>query len=623
MVCSPSMAPRIPTRGMRSRLRFEANLVPIRLLIAAVATSLLPTLLLPNVLQAQSVGLPLPRLLTTSPMGGKAGTQVELTISGEHIDEADQLVFSDPRITAARKMNAEGKPEANRYLVTIPADCPPGLYESRVMTRLGISSSRAFAVGTLPELSVSKPNTSLATAMEMPVNVVCNAAMSARAVDYYSFEARKGQRLLVDCATRGIDSKLDAVVIVADALGRDLQVERRGGVVDFTAPADGRYVIKLHELTFKGGPAYYYRLALTELSPGAPIVRQPSTRQVNGFSWPPIGLPEQAAVAELEPNNEATKAQRITLPCDIAGSFYPAADVDVFEFEAKQGEVWWIEIGSERLGVPTDPTVTVQFVTREGDAEKITDVTELSDIPSPVKVSSNGYAYDGPPYNAGTSDFLGKLEIKTDGRYRLQLTDLFGGTRSDPRNLYRLVIRKTTPDFALVAWPLHMELRNGDRNALSKPLALRGGTTMALEVIAFRRDGFDGDIELSMEGLPEGVSAHGLKIPSGQSRGLMLVSADENAPRAFANARFLGHGQVDGKSVTRPCHLASVAWPIPDSWSEIPSPRLMEDVPVSVSGHEKAPLTLAPSTSDFLTVVAGQKLTVTPKHTRRSDFSGA
>lgn len=623
MVCSPRMPLRIPTRGTRSRLRLDANLIQRLSLIAALATSLLPSLLLPNALQAQSVGLPLPRLLTTSPMGGKAGTQVELTISGEHLDEADQLVFSDSRITAIRKLNAEGNPEANRYLVTIAVDCPPGLYESRVMTRLGISSSRAFAVGTLPELSISKPNTSLATAMELPVNTVCNSAMSARAVDYYSFEARKGQRLLIDCATRGIDSKLDAVVIVADALGRDLQVERRGGVVDFTAPADGRYVIKLHELTFKGGPAYYYRLALTELSPGAPIVRQPSTRQVNAFSWPPIGLPEQPAVVEIEPNNEVTKAQRITLPCDIAGSFFPAADVDVFAFEAKQGEIWWIEIGSERLGLPTDPTVTVQFVTREGDAEKITDVAELSDIPSPVKVSSNGYAYDGPPYNAGTSDFLGKLEIKIDGLYRLQLTDLFGGTRSDPRNVYRLVIRKATPDFALVAWPLHMELRNGDRNALSKPLALRGGTTMALEVIAFRRDGFDGDIELSMEGLPEGVAAHGLKIPSGQSRGLMLVSADENAPRAFANAKFFGHGQVDGKSVTRPCHLASVAWPIPDSWSEIPSPRLMEDVPVSVSGHEKAPLTLAPSSPDFLTVVAGDKLTVGLKHTRRSDFSGA
>jgi len=34
---------------------------------------------------------------------------------------------------------------------------------------------------------------------------------------------------------------------------------------------------------------------------------------------------------------------------------------------------------------------------------------------------------------------------------------------------------------------------------------------MALEVVAIRRDGFDGDIDLVMEGLPEGVSAQGLK----------------------------------------------------------------------------------------------------------------
>ncbi len=117
---------------------------------------------------------------------------------------------------------------------------------------------------------------------------------------------------------------------------------------------------------------------------------------------------------------------------------------------------------------------------------------ELSDIPSPVKLSSNGYAYDGPPYNAGSSDILGKLVIKEDGLYRLQLSDLFGGTRSEPGNVYRLIVRKAAPDFALVAWALHMELRNGDRNALSKPISLRGGATMALEVVAFRRDGFDG-----------------------------------------------------------------------------------------------------------------------------------
>ncbi len=73
-------------------------------------------------------------------------------------------------------------------------------------------------------------------------------------------------------------------------------------------------------------------------------------------------------------------------------------------------------------------------VTRVGSEEKLEDVAELNDIPSPIKPSSNGYSYDGPVYDAGSADALGKVEIKEDGVYRLQVRDLFGGTRrSTPR----------------------------------------------------------------------------------------------------------------------------------------------------------------------------------------------
>lgn len=601
------------------RLRTFLPLVfACKLLCAVICVA---TLFLPDVLLAQSVGLPAPRLLTTMPMGGQVGTQVELMVTGEYLEDADQLLFSDSRITASRKVDSNGEPVPNRYLVSIGSDCPPGLYEARIMTRLGVSSSRAFSIGTLPETVRSQPNTTLKSAMPIPVNSICNASMTDRGVDYYSFEAKKGQRLIVDCATRGIDSKLDAVVIVADSSGRDLLVERRGGAIDFKAPDDGKYVIKLHDLTFKGGPAYYYRLGIWELPPDASISRLPTTMPVNSFSWPPQGLGPIASTQEVEPNDRA-RPQSISLPCDVQGSFFPAADVDVFQFEAKKGDVWWVEIGSERLGLPTDPAALVQRVIRNGESETLSDVMEFGDIPSPVKVSSNGYAYDGPPYNAGTSDFLGKLDIKEDGVYRLQLVDLYGGTRSDPRNVYRLAIRKAAPDFALVAWALHMELRNGDRNAVSKPLALRGGATMALEVVAIRRDGFQGEIVLKMEGLPQGVTAQGLKIPAGQSRGLMLVTAAQDAPRSVANATFFGSATIDGVSITRPCRVASMAFPIPDAWGEIPSPRLIADVPVSVCGGEMAPLSLCSASKAPITVVAGEKITIPLALTRRSEFSG-
>ncbi len=598
---------------MTMKVMDTAFRVAIACLFAAMSTSA----------DAQSVCLPAPRLLTTMPMGGRVGTQVEITIGGEHLDDARELFFSDARLSAVPKLNAAGQPEANKYIVTIAAECPPGVYETRVMTRLGLSSSRIFNVGTLGEVTRTQPNTKLETAMELPLNSICNAVITNRAVDHYRFEAKKDQRIIVDCATRGIDSKLNAVVIIGDALGRDLLVERRGGVLDYTIPADGKYVIKVHELTFKGGQDYFYRLGLWEQPVGTPIVRQPGTQPVNSFSWPPTGLAAEPQLVEAEPNNDAPRSMKISLPCDLAGTFFPAADVDKFEFDAVQGDEWWVEVASERFGLPTDPAVLVQQVTKTESGENVTDLAELGDIPSPVKVSSNGYAYDGPPYDAGTADVLGKFVVKQTGLHRLQLTDLFGGTRNDIRNRYRLVIRKAAPDFALVAWGLHMELRNGDRNALSKPISLRGGATMALEVIAIRRDGFDGDIHLSMSGLPEGVTAHGLKIPSGQSRGLMLVTTHQDAPRGFANASFQGTAEINGAAVTRPCRLASVAWPIPDSWGEIPTTRLITDVPVSVGGSDFAPLTIKPPTTDVVEVKAGEKLTIPLVLQRRSEFYGA
>jgi hypothetical protein len=582
----------------------------------------LAALWLAQPLLAQLVGLPLPRLLTLMPMGGPAGSSVEVTVTGDDVDDASELLFSNPKITAKPKQAADGKAESSKFVVTVAADAPPGVYEARLMTRLGISSSRAFAVGTLPEVIRDKPNTTAATALEFTAGVVCNAFTTGRAIDHYTFHASKDRRLLVDCAAADIDSKLTPVLIVADRAGHDLVASRHGGVLEFTPPADGDYLLRVHDLTYQGGPAYFYRLALLDAAGGASPSPQ-ANMAINRCSLPADDTSGTPAVAEIEPNDKPAEVQKITLPCQIAGTFAPAADVDTFEFEAKKDEQWWVEVVSERLGLPTDPFVVVQHVVKEGDAERLEDVAELNDIASPIKVSSNFYSYDGPPYNSGSADVLGKVDIKADGTYRLQLRDLFGGTRNDPRNVYKLIVRKAAPDFALVAWALHMELRNGDRSALSKPIAMRPGGTMALEVIAIRRDGFDGEIELAMEDLPEGMSACGLKIPAGKSRGILLVTAADNAPRSLAAAKLLGRAQIAGAAVSRPCRLASMTWPVKEAMSEIPRPRLLADVQVSVGDAESAPISIRPTENKVWQAKTGEKLTIPLSVTWRGEFSGA
>ena len=55
---------------------------------------------------AQEVCLPAPRLLTIVPMGGQAGTTFEVTITGENIDGANELVFSIPKSPRNRRSRA-------------------------------------------------------------------------------------------------------------------------------------------------------------------------------------------------------------------------------------------------------------------------------------------------------------------------------------------------------------------------------------------------------------------------------------------------------------------------------------------------------------------------------------
>jgi hypothetical protein len=563
----------------------------------------------------QQVTLPLPRLLTVMPMGGQAGTDVEVTITGENLEDVTALTFSSPKITAKPVEGAE-----NKFTVHIAPDAPVGVYDARVLSRLGVSSARAFSINHLSEIARTKPNNSIETALALSANSICNAAMTKRAVDFYSFTGTKGKRVVVDCAAPGIDSRATPVLIIADAQGHDLLVNRTSGLLDFTPPADGTYLVKVSDLTYQGGDRYFYRLALQEVPAGAPAPRQPQTQSVSAMSWPPVGLAANAKTNETEPNNEPAQAQKITLPCDIAGSFFPAADVDTFEFTAKKGETWWVEVASERLGLNTDPFVLVQRVLPDG---KLADVAELYDIAPPMKVSSNGYSYDGPVYDAGSPDVNGKFEIKEDGTYRLQVRDLFGGTRSDAKNIYRLIVRQAAPDFSLAAWAVHMTLRNGDRAALSKPLALRAGDARVFEVVVIRRDGFDGDIDIAMENLPPGVSAAGLRIGKGKTYGHLVITAASDAKPGFSLAKITGHAAIDGKDVTRDCRVASTEWPVKDAHGEIPAPRLTADVPVSVTDSEQAPLTIAvPETKPIETTV-GATVKVPLQLTWRGEFTGA
>ena len=75
---------------------------------------------------------------------------------------------------------------------------------------------------------------------------------------------------------------------------------------------------------------------------------------------------------------------------------------------------------------------------------------------------------------------------------------------------------------------------------------LRRGGQAAIRVVAFRRDGFDGEIKVTATNLPTGVTCHDAVIgPARNAAALVLAAAPNAAPyRTVEHTRAVAVGSV-------------------------------------------------------------------------------
>ena len=610
---------------------------------------------------APAAELPVIRLDTIFPPGAKAGSETDAAVTGADLDEATALYFSHPGITAGAK--------DKKFVVKIAPEVPPGIYDVRVSGLLGVSNPRAFVVGNLPESVNTKPGNKREAAVEFPIDSVFSGTVTAAAADYFKFTAKQGQRLLVECAATEIDSRLSPVLAVLDSSGKELAISHRGGLLDFTAATEAIYLLRVNDLTFAGGPTYFYRLAITtgphidfffppsgqpgakstftlygrNLPGSAPAslasidgkalekldveidvpasgdvcvdgLTKPAATVVDGFSYrlkTPQGLSNPVfislamgpVVTETEPNNQLSQSQKIVPPCEIGGRFDSAGDVDCFDFGARKGDVWSIEVVSNRLGEPTNPLVLVKR-----------DAADLQEAYGAETSTAERR------FSTASNDPMSRLEVKEDGLYRIIVRDLFGGTRRDTSNVYRLSIRKESPDFRLAAVVEPPPEKADDRSATPRAALIRGGGTIAIKVIAFRRDNFAGDIELTAEGLPAGVTCVPTKILAGKNDGLLLLTACEKPERWVGAIRIIGKARVGDAELAHEARGGAVRWSVSDFDAEAVPVRLTRDFTLAVSAAEAAPVSVEPAEEKPWEVAVGGKLEIPLKITRRGEF---
>lgn len=605
------------------------------------------------------------RMDSVFPPGAQVGKEAEITLGVADGAPIDLLRFSNAGITAVLK-------EKGRFTVKIAPDVKPGLYEVVASGSQGISNPRAFRVDALPQSVLTKPGAAVKDAVPLQIGAAVWGKTTAAAADYFKVKMRKGQRLLLHCDAESVDSRLRPVWEVIEASGSSLQTAARDGLLDYTAPAEGECLLRLHDLTYSGGPEHLYRLSVTEgphvdfalppaikaggrrkvtlygrLLPGAKLSamhgsdgrplealetevdapehaplgvdgwRSTSAAGTKGFTYRlattsgtsnPVffALSPSEVILENEPNNDAAHARSFTAPAVLCGQFYPKNDVDAWNFEAKKGDVWRVEIASHSLGLRTNPHLLIQ---KDGK-----DVTEAwgPDMDPTTRI-----------FPMPLNDPSVRLEVKEDGAYTIFVRDLSGGIRVDPGAVYTVSVRKEAPDFALLAFL--QPPPETPASTLSSPIApiLRAGGTVAVRVRVLRKDSFTGAIELEAVDLPEGVTCVPTTLLAGKSEGLVILSAKEGVAPFTGAIKIVGRAQLVERTIEHTAQHASTQWMVPNINTGDINPYLIKECVLGVLASETAPLSLSPMNEVPLEVLVGAKLECTLKVARRGEFRDA
>jgi hypothetical protein len=162
-----------------------------------------------------------------------------------------------------------------------------------------------------------------------------------------------------------------------------------------------------------------------------------------------------------------------------------------------------------------------------------------------------------------------------------------------PDFAYRLTMRDEAPDFRLRAEP-------------ANPNIPRGGSipvTVSLDAVR----GFDGPIEIGVQGLPKGVSASEAVIPAGQSSTMLVLSAASDAATDTPPGpiEIVGHALVKGRDLIRTAN------------GDMPSTQALQ-----LASITPPPDVVVTTDSSDVSLDPGKEITVTLRVERHNSFKG-
>lgn len=496
-----------------------------------------------------------PALTGLFPAGAARGQSLTVTMSGTFDNWP-----ADVRVEGAG-LSAQPGEKKGELLVEVAADARPGPRWIGVQDKEGATSLRPFIIGSLPEVIEAEPNDDprAPQKLDAPRAVVNGRLAKAGDVDGFAVPLESGQILAADVeANRNLGSPMDAVLQVVspdgfvldqndDAVGRDPRIL-------FQAPAAGTYIVRVFafpaqpnsSIQFSGSDAYIYRLTLTTggfiehafplaIAPGSSaeiraigpnIAEADAVLEVPAEDGPigptVLAHPSLSGSAEVRrvagpaavenESNDLDNPQELPNLGWVSGRIDPPGDRDAYRIALKKGDKRFIQVESRSLGLPLDAVIRVV-----GADGKI--LSENDDASRTVR--DPALTFTAP----------------ADGDFRIVVADLYG--RGGPNHAYLLGITAPEPDFAASV--------EGDVFTLSP-----GGEPLKITVAIDRQNGHKGELEITADNLPEGVSATKVvSKPEGDSAKSVTIELKAEAPAAASGPFRVVARPADGQGPER------------------------------------------------------------------------
>jgi hypothetical protein len=507
----------------------------------------------------------------------------------------DPLPFTDQRLS-----------RYGNFRVKIADSVTPGRYEIRAVGRHGVSNPRTFVVHSLAADLDAAPSTAKAKPTPLPVGAVYHAKTIAAQVQFFAIHVGQGQAVRIDCLAASIDSRAIPALTLFDASGRTVQTQRGSDSFDPRMLIDqaGDYVLGIHDAIYRGGEEFGYQVVIQPDQSAIDLASQASPEQIPS-AWLPsaasgfAGLADGAIAVE-----ETSDAKSITPPCKLQASFDSREDEDAYEFAANQGDQLVIDLISQRIGQPTDCRMILersepqasgdpqwQQVFHEDDSQAIGDAT----------------------LNLRSTDPIAMFQAPATTTYRLTIRDLDSGQSLSRRQDYFVDLRRPAPGYELVAYrPYPSKDPNAARQFGSQ--LFRGGTE-SIRVFCLRRDGWTGAVDVTVEGLPAGVTCAPATIAANQNQTQLTLVATADAAPAVASLRVVGRATIAGteqSQVAAPVAIQAGRGHLRESILS----RRTTDIAIAVSGKDTLPVSIAIGDGKVAEIKKGESLTLAAKLTR-------